>query len=183
MFACRQHPTAHSSSHWYRHQLQVSLDLYPVLALTTGSNFYYDQDTTAFTPLKVRINEARLVDGMLPLSKITVVCSFSSVLSADDTQMGKTGNSVVRNYLNALDLLVPIEAPVTGITATPSTGNITGRRKVIKERYDNALAYLTSFEEDAGVKATNRSKLAKYVEKQENWAKAVQMYAEVQERQ
>ncbi|MCJ1379935.1 hypothetical protein MMC17_003038 [Xylographa soralifera] len=135
-------------------------------------DYYYDQSTSASVPLQVLANEARLVDGMLPLSKIT---------------MGKTGKSVARSYISALDLLIPVEASVSGLIASPSNTSqdleLEGRRKIIKDRYDGAMKYLTSYEADTSGFEHPKSKLARYVEKQETWAKSVEMYALAQERQ
>ena len=98
-------------------------------------------------------------------------------------QLGKSGKSVARSYLSALDLLIPVEASVSGLIASPSDTPPEGRRKIIKDRYDAAMTYLKSYETDDSGNALPKSKLTKYVEKQDLWAKAVEGYAIAQERQ
>ena len=97
--------------------------------------------------------------------------------------MGKSGKSVARSYSSALDLLIPVEASVSGLIADPSNTPPEGRRKIIKDRYDNAMTYLNSYETDDSGKSLPKSKLTKYVEKQDLWHKAVEGYAIAQERQ
>ena len=97
--------------------------------------------------------------------------------------MGKTGKSVARSYLSALDLLIPVEASVSGLIANPSETPPEGRRKIIKDRYDTAMTYLKSYETEDSGPDRPKSKLKRYVEKQEVWAKAVEAYAIAQERQ
>ncbi|KAF5241151.1 hypothetical protein FAUST_4030 [Fusarium austroamericanum] len=83
-------------------------------------DYYYNVSKHIKPPLDVQIKEARLVDGMIPLSKYTA---------------GKTGKSVAQSYLAALDLLVPAEASVSGVISN-ETGDITDPRlKTIRERY------------------------------------------------
>ncbi|KAI9769288.1 MAG: hypothetical protein M1839_003765 [Geoglossum umbratile] len=132
------------------------------------NDYFWNPDATAMAPVLTRINQARLVDGMIPLSKIT---------------MGKTGKSVARSYLTALDLLVPVEASISGLISAPPGTMIEGRKRVIKDRYDTAMRFLTSFEDNLDGKSTPKSKLSRYVEKQEGWANAVQSFAEAQQRQ
>jgi hypothetical protein len=45
------------------------------------------------------------------------------------------------------------------------------------------MKYLKSFEEDSVGSTVPRSKLSRYVEKQDAWAKEVEMFAVAQERQ
>lgn len=97
--------------------------------------------------------------------------------------MGKTGRSVARSYMAALDALIPVEASVSGLIANLSGVEPEGHRKIIKDRYDGAMTYLKSQEEDATGNPLPKSKLTKYVEKQDMWAEAVEKYAIVQERQ
>jgi len=99
--------------------------------------------------------------------------------------MGKTGKSVARSYMSALDLLIPVEASVSGLVATPSTTKaMDPQRKIIKDRYDEAMKYLKSPEEESTAQGTApASKLSRYVQKQEAWAKAVEDFAVAQERQ
>jgi hypothetical protein len=42
------------------------------LVLTPPGDFYYNADETIKPPLAVRVAEAGLVDGIIPLSKFTV---------------------------------------------------------------------------------------------------------------
>ena len=98
-------------------------------------------------------------------------------------KLGKTGKSVARSYLSALDLLIPVEASVSGLIASPSDKPVEGRRKIIKDHHDGAMKYLTSLEEDPHGNTLPNSKLSKYVEKQESWAKTVELYSIAQERQ
>ena len=72
---------------------------------------------------------------------------------------------------------------MSGLIANPSDTPPEGRRKIIKDRYDTAMTYLKSYEMDESAGALPKSKLTKYVEKQEMWAKAVEMYSIAQERQ
>lgn len=95
--------------------------------------------------------------------------------------MGNTGRSVSRSYQTVLDLLVPVEASVSGLIAGNSTEAPTGQRAIIKDRYDAAMRYLKSADEADGVpQAVPSSKLNKYVEKQAEWTKAVELYAKAQ---
>ncbi len=43
-----------------------------VFVANTRSDYIWNSETKAFPPLNVRVNEARLVDGMVPVSKIMV---------------------------------------------------------------------------------------------------------------
>ncbi|KAF3901320.1 hypothetical protein ABW20_dc0101226 [Dactylellina cionopaga] len=101
--------------------------------------------------------------------------------------MGKTGKSVARSYLAALDLLVPVEASVSGMIAGANDAALDPRRKIIKDRYDSALKYLQSSEEgpSGGAVATingsvPKSKLERYVQKQEFWAHEVEKFTKAQ---
>ena len=97
--------------------------------------------------------------------------------------MGKTGRSVGRSYMAALDALIPVEASVSGLIASPSGVPPEGHRKIIKDRYDGAMKYLISPEEDSSGNPLPKSKLTRYVDKQVEWAKAVETYAKAQELQ
>ena len=72
---------------------------------------------------------------------------------------------------------------MSGLIASASDTPPEGRRKIIKDRYDSAMTYLKSYETDESGGALPKSKLTKYVEKQEMWAKAIEMYSIAQERQ
>ncbi|EPE30037.1 hypothetical protein GLAREA_13085 [Glarea lozoyensis ATCC 20868] len=120
-------------------------------------------------PLTNRVAEARLVDGMIPLSKFT---------------SGKTGRSVARSYLSTLDLLVPVQASVSGVVSVSSVISsapetiVDAQLKVVASRYKNAMDYLKSPDDSVG--ANGRSKLQTYVEKQEKWSKEVEKYSAAQ---
>ncbi|KFZ15399.1 hypothetical protein V501_02727 [Pseudogymnoascus sp. VKM F-4519 (FW-2642)] len=123
-------------------------------------DYLYDADKTIKAPLAVRVNEARLVDGMIPLSKFTT---------------GKTGKSVARSYLSTLDFLAPVEASVSGAISSSTPIPTSGRLKVVRDRYLKAMDYLTSVDDTPG--SSGRSKLTTYVDKQTAWAKAVEAYS------
>jgi hypothetical protein len=95
-------------------------------------------------------------------------------------QAGKTGKSVARSYISTLDLLVPVEASVSGVIGN-NTANIADERlRVIRERYNKAMDYLKS--PDDAPDANGRSKLATYVKKQEAWSKTVEAYSAAQDK-
>ncbi|VTT61516.1 unnamed protein product [Fusarium fujikuroi] len=126
-------------------------------------DYYYNVSKHIKPPLDVQIKEARLVDGMILLSKYTA---------------GKTGKSVARSYLAALDLLVPVEASVSGVVSN-ETGDITDPRlKTIRERYKYSMGYLTS--PDDTPSGNGRTKVETYVMKQSAWAKEVAEYQRAQ---
>ncbi|KKO98960.1 hypothetical protein THAR02_08924 [Trichoderma harzianum] len=114
-------------------------------------------------PLDIQVKEARLVDGMIPLSKFTA---------------GKTGKSVARSYLAALDLLVPVEASVSGVIGNDTSVVKDERLKTIRDRYKLSMAYLTSPDDTPG--SNGKSKVDTYVQKQSMWAKEVAAYAQAQ---
>ncbi|KAK0706084.1 hypothetical protein B0T26DRAFT_755616 [Lasiosphaeria miniovina] len=126
-------------------------------------DFYYDADEQIKTPTAVRAQEARLADGMIPLSKFTA---------------GKTGKSVARSYLAALDLLVPIEASVSGVIGNAATQVTDDRLKVIRDRYKASMDYLKSGDDSPG--SAGKSKVETYVAKQSAWAKEVAAYDHAQ---
>ncbi|KAJ3545289.1 hypothetical protein NM208_g2588 [Fusarium decemcellulare] len=126
-------------------------------------DYAWDQDKTTYKPLAVRENESRLVDNMVPVAKL---------------MMGRTGKSVSRSYLAALDTLIPVEASVSGTIALNKEKKLAPRFETIRNRYTNAMKYLTSRDEDSG-----KSKLTVYVRKQEAWNTAVEQYAVAQQRQ
>jgi hypothetical protein len=96
---------------------------------------------------------------MIPLSKFTA---------------GKTGKSVARSYLNTLDLMIPIEASVSGVIGGDPSVVVQERLMIVRNRYQRAMEYLKSADDTAG--AEGRSKLGTYVLKQEAWSKAVESY-------
>ncbi|OTA07299.1 hypothetical protein A9Z42_0081940 [Trichoderma parareesei] len=126
-------------------------------------DYYYNSSKLIKPPLDIQVKEARLVDGMIPLSKFTA---------------GKTGKSVARSYLAALDLLVPVEASVSGVIGNESTQVTDERLKTIRDRYKLSMAYLTSPDDTPG--GNGKSKVDTYVQKQSVWAREVAAYAQAQ---
>ena len=92
--------------------------------------------------------------------------------------MGRTGKSVARSYLAALDTLIPVEASVSGTIALNKDKKLAPQFETNRTRYTNAMKYLTSNDEASG-----KSKLTVYGAKQEVWNKAVEQYAVAQQRQ
>ncbi|KAK6206277.1 uncharacterized protein QIS74_13696 [Colletotrichum tabaci] len=126
-------------------------------------DYYYNVSKHVRPPLDVQVKEARLVDGMIPLSKYTA---------------GKTGKSVARSYLAALDLLVPVEASVSGVVSNENTNITDPRLKTIRERYKYSMGYLNS--PDDTPSGNGRTKVETYVIKQSAWAKEVAEYQRAQ---
>ncbi|KAG7294644.1 hypothetical protein NEMBOFW57_004721 [Staphylotrichum longicolle] len=125
--------------------------------------YYYNVSRHIKPPLDVQVKEARLVDGMIPLSKYTA---------------GKTGKSVARSYLAALDLLVPVEASVSGVVSNETTEVTDERLKTIRDRYKYSMSYLTS--PDDTPSGAGRTKVDTYVLKQSAWAREVAAYQHAQ---
>ncbi|PTB52852.1 hypothetical protein M431DRAFT_557412 [Trichoderma harzianum CBS 226.95] len=126
-------------------------------------DYYYNSSKLIRPPLDIQVKEARLVDGMIPLSKFTA---------------GKTGKSVARSYLAALDLLVPVEASVSGVIGNDTSVVKDERLKTIRDRYKLSMAYFTSPDDTPG--SNGKSKVDTYVQKQSMWAKEVAAYAQAQ---
>ncbi|KAI1741520.1 hypothetical protein F4680DRAFT_66843 [Xylaria scruposa] len=118
------------------------------------TEFMWDPTANAFMPLDKRIAEAKLVDSQVPISKI---------------MMGRTGKSVARSYLTALDALISVESSIASALAGDKP--LTDRQQKIRDRYQNAMKYLTSKDDTSG-----KSRLSIYVEKQDAWNKAVESY-------
>lgn len=95
-------------------------------------------------------------------------------------QTGKTGKSVARSYLAALDFLMPVEASVSGIIGSENPAPTDGRLKIVRDRYLKAMEYLKSVDDTPG--GNGRSKLTTYVQKQEAWSKTVESYSAAQDR-
>lgn len=93
--------------------------------------------------------------------------------------MGRTGKSVARSYMAALDLLVPVEASVSGAIALNKGKPLEPRLDIIRERYNRSMAYLKSPDD----LSPGKSRLTTYVDKQEKWNKAMEQYSSAQERQ
>ncbi|KAL8802865.1 MAG: hypothetical protein Q9182_003552 [Xanthomendoza sp. 2 TL-2023] len=161
-----------SAAQTIRQAISVSLPVAPTQLMTmqipglaiNPKDYTWDQNSLAFAPLAVRVNEARLVDNMVPVSKMT---------------MGRTGKSVARSYLAALDLLVPVEASVSSAIALNQGKPLEKRLDIIRERYERSMKFLKSRDD----LYPRKSKLTTYVDKQESWNKAVEQYAAAQERQ
>ncbi|KAI1192407.1 hypothetical protein F5X97DRAFT_317457 [Nemania serpens] len=114
--------------------------------LSEGGTFIYGAEYSAFPPLQVRQAEARLVDGLMPLSNIMV---------------GNTGKSVARSYSRALDGLVPKKATMRdGDPVNPV-------RSPGEKGYDAAMTYLTT-----PLEPTGETPVETYIEKQSLWAEA-----------
>ncbi|RTE76712.1 hypothetical protein BHE90_008799 [Fusarium euwallaceae] len=122
----------------------------PGTVINSGKNggYWWNENEHAETPHTVRVNEARLVDGMIPLSKI---------------MMGPTGKSVSRSYAAALDMLIPEDAPIDDLDK-----NNTQTKNQAAERYVAAMKYLTST-----VPNSSKSVVDLYVEKQQAWSDAM----------
>lgn len=93
--------------------------------------------------------------------------------------MGRTGKSVARSYLAALDCLIPVQASVSGSIAMNQEKALEPRLQIIRDRYWSAMGFLKSPDEAD----QTRSKLSTYVRKQDSWNKAVEQYSLAQERQ
>ncbi|KAK8113506.1 hypothetical protein PG984_014032 [Apiospora sp. TS-2023a] len=105
-------------------------------------DFWYNAEETVKPPLGIRVAEARLVDGMISLSKFTA---------------GRSGRSVARSYLSTLDFMVPIEASVSGAIGNDPSTVTDERLKTVRDRYQKAMDYLKS--PDESFTAFGRSKL------------------------
>lgn len=149
-----------------------------MICLCEVRDFYYNADEHIKPPLAVQVQEARLVDGMIPLSKYTV--SFPTTKHSQKLkyfQAGRSGKSVARSCLATLDFLVPIEASVSRAIGTG--GVVTDDRlKVIQNRYNKSMGYLKSPDEAPG--GNERTKVDTYVLKQSLWAHEVSAYAQAQ---
>ncbi|KAH7268206.1 hypothetical protein B0J15DRAFT_578227 [Fusarium solani] len=141
-----------------REALQASFPVAPEQLMTVqvpgttinsskNGGYWWNENEHAETPHTVKVNEARLVDGMIPLSKI---------------MMGPTGKSVSRSYAAALDMLIPEDAPIDDLDKSTETKNKAA------ERYVAAMKYLTST-----VPNSSKSVVDVYVEKQQAWSDAM----------
>ena len=136
------------------------------------------------------------MDGMVPLSKFTVGSSifpyflhqFLALTRIFFIQSGKTGKSVSRSYLSTLDLMVPVEASISGAIGSSKPQTVPDDQltvsqqqlKTVKDRYTKAMEYLKSPDDAPG--ANGKSKLQTYVEKQALWSEAVEKYSAAQDR-
>ncbi|UPK92186.1 hypothetical protein LCI18_003121 [Fusarium solani-melongenae] len=141
-----------------REALQASLPVAPEQLMTVqvpgttinsapNGGYWWNENENAETPHRIKVNEARLVDGMIPLSKI---------------MMGPTGKSVARSYGAALDMLIPEDAPIDDLDKSNDAKNKAA------ERYTAAMKYLTST-----VPNSSKSVVDVYVEKQQAWSDAM----------
>jgi hypothetical protein len=136
-----------------REALQASLPVAPEQLMTVqipgvvidcdeAGPYWWNPRDHAETPHRLKANEARLVDGMVPLSKI---------------MLGPTGKSVARSYAAALDMLIPEDAPIDAdASAQPNTD--------AAKRYSSAMNYLTSIAPNS-----SKSVVDVYVGKQQAW--------------
>lgn len=85
---------------------------------------------------------------------------------------------MARSYLAALDLLVPVEASVSGVIGSETPDITDVRLKTIRDRYKSSMAFLTS--PDDTIKGAGRTKVETYVLKQTAWAEQVALYAKAQ---
>ena len=97
----------------------------------------------------------------------------------NELQMGRTGKSVARSYMAALDCLIPVEASISGTIAMNKDKPLQPRFQIIRDRYNTSLTYLKSSDDHN----PGKTKLTTYVEKQEKWNHQVEQYAVAQERQ
>ncbi|KAK6352526.1 hypothetical protein TWF730_009350 [Orbilia blumenaviensis] len=111
----------------------------------TGPYVWNDKEESD-TPHRIKVNESRLVDNMIPLSKI---------------MMGVTGKSVARSYASALDMLIPEDAPI-------DMDKSTGAKTAAGERYLAAMKYLKS-----PATESSKSVIDLYVEKQQLYSEAM----------
>ncbi|RAL15379.1 uncharacterized protein BO97DRAFT_210257 [Aspergillus homomorphus CBS 101889] len=135
-----------------------------VPAIILDPDDYHWDKSKASMPLKTRIAEAKLVDSMVPVSKLSI---------------GQCGKSVARSYMAALDRLVPVTAAGSNMHATNSTQALDLQFQAARDRYRGAMRYLESADE----RAQAQSKISTYIAKQQAWAQAVQQYSEDQARQ
>ncbi|PON24680.1 hypothetical protein TGAM01_v206610 [Trichoderma gamsii] len=124
------------------------------------SEFCWNETIDSIKPLGVRIAEAQLVDNQIPISKVMI---------------HRTGKSVSRSYLAALDCLVSVK---TSVSSSEDDRMLTGRQSEIRDRYTQAMNYLTTSDDSE----SGKSRLQTYVEKQESWNQAVERYNEAQMR-
>ena len=85
---------------------------------------------------------------------------------------------MARSYISTLDLLVPVEASVSGVIGSEPAVIADERLKTVRDRYKKAMDYLKSADDSPG--ANGRSKLETYVQKQELWSKEVEKYTKAQ---
>lgn len=69
---------------------------------------------------------------------------------------------------------------MSGVIGSDPTTVVEERLKVVRDRYMKAMDYLKSADDTPG--ANGRSKLATYVQKQEEWSKTVEAYTAAQDR-
>ena len=131
----------------------------------SGGAFVYDTSKHAFPPTTVQVNEARLVDGMMPLSNIMVCSSklWYDVRCLPPLHIGNTGKSVTRSYSRALDGLIPKKLDVEN-GGIRSPGN---------PDYKAAMTYLTTRDASTGL-----SPVDVYNQKLQAWGRAMSDWQE-----
>ncbi|KAL6897443.1 hypothetical protein GGI43DRAFT_423858 [Trichoderma evansii] len=122
------------------------------------NEFRWTEGKDLIKPMSVRIAEAQLVDNQIPISKVII---------------DRTGKSVARSYLAALDCLVSVE---TSVSSSEDNRQLTELQSEVRDRYTQAMKYLTT----SDCSASGKSRLQTYVEKQESWNQAVERYNEAQ---
>ncbi|CAI4215827.1 unnamed protein product [Parascedosporium putredinis] len=155
-----------SVSQKIRDALQASLPAAPDQLLTIQSPgtalncsesgpFWWNPSKHAETPYGVKVSEARLTDGMVPLSKV---------------MRAPTGQSVAHSYNAALDMLIPEDPFMSGGTMGP--GRTSGA-----ERYASAMKFLSSKDRD-----TDMTVMDVYTKKQQAWIMAASEWEQAQKR-
>ncbi|KAG4286400.1 hypothetical protein FPRO06_07660 [Fusarium proliferatum] len=117
-----------------------------IIDTTDPGPYVWDSRQESDTPHRIKVNESRLVDNMIPLSKV---------------MMGVTGKSVARSYAAALDMLVPEDAPI-------DTDKSTTTKTAAADRYVTAMKYLTQTAPNS-----SKSVIDVYVEKQQSYSEAM----------
>ncbi|KAH8144641.1 uncharacterized protein LAJ45_11350 [Morchella importuna] len=125
-----------------------------IIDTTPGGEFVPQTTYSASGDNKRKVNEAKLVDSMVPLSTV---------------MLGPSGKSVSRSYLSALDHLVPansgldLEHLESDETSAATTKYKSG------SKYNAAMSYLRS---PAPVNTSGRTIVDVYIEKQTAYARA-----------
>ncbi|KAJ4258562.1 hypothetical protein NW757_003130 [Fusarium falciforme] len=144
-----------------REALQASFPVAPEQLMTVqvpgttinsgpDGGYWWNESEHAETPHRIKVNEARLVDGMIPLSKIMV--SFHRSYRQECGQKLRCGTG----YAHSED------APIDDLDKSNDAKNKAA------ERYVAAMKYLTST-----VPNSSKSVVDVYVEKQQAWSDAM----------
>ncbi|KAJ3532668.1 hypothetical protein NM208_g8337 [Fusarium decemcellulare] len=92
------------------------------------------------------------IQAWVPLTAATFVpiWMFPLAKAENKARAGKTGKGVARSYLAALDLLVPVEASISGVIGNETTEVTDERLKTIRDRYQLSVPYFTSADDTPG---------------------------------